>query len=46
MHKKYKKSKAIWCNDCDMVFDLLLDAEEHAKKLGHEIKVIEFLCEE
>lgn len=44
--KRYQKSYAIWCNDCDAVFDLLFNAEEHAKQSGHKIKIIEFLTEQ
>ncbi|GBC72689.1 hypothetical protein HRbin04_00080 [archaeon HR04] len=43
--KRYKKSCAIWCNDCDAVFDILQVAEEHAEQTGHTIKVIEFVIE-
>lgn len=43
--KRYKKSYAIWCNDCDTVFDTLQVAGEHAEQTGHTIKVIEFVAE-
>lgn len=43
--KRYKKSYAIWCNDCDTVFDTLQVAGEHAEQTGHTIKVIEFVTE-
>lgn len=43
--KRYKKSQAIWCNDCDAVFDTLQVAEEHVEQTGHTIKVIEFMTD-
>lgn len=43
--KRYRKSQAIWCNGCDAVFDTLIIAEEHARKTGHGINVVEFITD-
>jgi hypothetical protein len=43
--KRYKKKQTVWCNNCDMVFDTLIAAEEHVKHTRHSIKVIEFITD-
>jgi hypothetical protein len=32
-----------WCEDCNLVFDLVLLARQHATEKNHKIKVTEFL---
>ncbi|MFB5599545.1 MAG: hypothetical protein ACE5SW_04880 [Nitrososphaeraceae archaeon] len=39
---KNRKKCTSWCEDCDKVFDNLMDTDIHRDVKKHKVKVIEF----
>jgi len=39
---KSRKKCTSWCEECDQVFDNIVDSEIHRNNNSHKVKIIEF----